>query len=211
MKITFYTQKIPQLSSLVNRETQTGSVFTQRESFCSSHLSKRTNALTRPQLRSIYDQMHKKLPAVCRAFHGCRVTRRPALKSASSSPARPESDGGTGPSACSHNACRTAWCRRDCSPDKEQKAFLLKYSLKIFAQISDWNLHVYIKTFQQRQKSYNNPIGIHLICKMERHIPKCLNSKLFCSFSMFLYQLLQIWTIPVSKIFSLIGNILVWW
>lgn len=46
------------------------------------------------------------------------VMRRLPWSSASSWPTRPESDGGTGPGACSHTACRTSWCRKDCSPDR---------------------------------------------------------------------------------------------
>lgn len=39
----------------------------------------------------------------------------------SSWPALSESDEGTAPSACSHTACRTSWCRKDCSPGREEK------------------------------------------------------------------------------------------
>lgn len=46
------------------------------------------------------------------------VTRRWPWSSASSWPAQPGSDGETGPSASSHTACRTSWCKRDCIPDK---------------------------------------------------------------------------------------------
>lgn len=50
------------------------------------------------------------------------VTRRqPWSFAASSWPARPESDVGTGPGACSHTACRTSWCRRYCSPDMRER------------------------------------------------------------------------------------------
>ena len=50
------------------------------------------------------------------------VTRRQPWSSAASSwPARPESDVGTGPGACSHTACRTSWCRRYCSPDMRER------------------------------------------------------------------------------------------
>ena len=50
------------------------------------------------------------------------VMRRQPLNSASSLPAQSESDGGTGPSACSRTAYRTSWCRRDCSPDRGERS-----------------------------------------------------------------------------------------
>lgn len=57
-----------------------------------------------------------------RLCYGCAgygtLMRRLPWSSASSWPTRPESDGGTGPGACSHTACRTSWCRKDCSPDR---------------------------------------------------------------------------------------------
>lgn len=46
------------------------------------------------------------------------VRSRQPWSSASSSSAQPGSDGGTGPCACWRTACRTSWCRRDCSPDR---------------------------------------------------------------------------------------------
>lgn len=49
-----------------------------------------------------------------------RVTGQQPWSSASSWPARPGFDEGTGPGASSHIACRTSWCKRDCSPDMEK-------------------------------------------------------------------------------------------
>ena len=48
------------------------------------------------------------------------VMRQQPWSPASSWPARPESDGGTGPGSCSHTACRTSWCRKGCSPEKDE-------------------------------------------------------------------------------------------
>lgn len=48
----------------------------------------------------------------------CGIRTQLPWSSASSWPTRPVSDGGTGPGAYSHTACRTSWCRKDCSPDR---------------------------------------------------------------------------------------------
>lgn len=44
------------------------------------------------------------------------IMRRQLWICPSSWPTLPGSDEGTGPSACSHTACRTSWCRTDYSP-----------------------------------------------------------------------------------------------